>query len=209
MRHARPSNLGNFSSNPQIMVSAKKKLYDQLSAIRRLSPEALQELDVRLVFQRLPEGTHLLRAGETGERLYYIARGLVRGYRYDEEKEVTTWMAIEGDFVFSSSSLLLKKRCAESIEILECAELFYVTRQDLDYLNKHFQEVNHISRLILQHYVLIQEDRLSLLRHSKAEKRVEQFREQFPELWKRVQNQYIASYLRIDPATLSRLLRKR
>ena len=191
------------------MVSAKKKLFDQLSTIRRLSPEALHELEVRLVFQRLPEGTHLLRAGETEERIYYIARGLVRGYCHAEEKEVTTWLAEEGYYVFSSSGFLLNKPSNESIEVLDRAELFYITRQDLDYLHRRFHEFNHLSRQILQHHIIIQEERLRLLRQSKAEKRVEQFREQFPELWKRVQNQYIASYLRIDPATLSRLLRKR
>lgn len=191
------------------MISAKKKLIEQLSAIKRLSPEVLHELELRLVFQRLPKGAHLLQAGETGERLYYIARGLVRGYSYDEEKEITTWLTVEGNFVFSSSSLLLKKQSAESIELLESAELFYITRQYLDYLNNRFQEINHISRLILQHYVLIQENRLSLLRQVRAEKRLEQFRKQFPELWKRVQNQHIASFLGINPATLSRLLQKR
>lgn len=151
----------------------------------------------------------MLRAGETGERLYYIARGLVRGYGYEDEKEITTWLAEEGYFVFSSSGFLLNKPSDESIEVLERTELLSITRQDLAHLHRHFQEFNHISRQLLQHHILIQEDRLRLLRQTKAEKRVEQFRSQFPELWKRVQNQYIASYLRIDPATLSRLLRKR
>lgn len=190
------------------MVTAKNKLFDQLSTIRFLSPEVRYELELRLVFQRLLAGSHLLQAGETGDRLYYLAQGLVRGYCYDEEKKITTWMAVEGDFVFSSSGFLTKKTSAESIELLECAELVYITRHDLDHLYKHFPEINYISQRILQQHLLIQEDRLSLLRQMKAKKRLEQFRQQFPDLWRRVQNQHIASFLGIDPATLSRLLRK-
>ncbi|MFC5409551.1 Crp/Fnr family transcriptional regulator [Larkinella bovis] len=191
------------------MIAAKKKLFDQLSSIRSLSTEVLQELEVRIVFQRLPKGAHLLQAGETGDRLYYIARGLVRGYCVEEAKEITTWLAVEGEFAFSGSSFLREKRSNESIELLEYTELFYITRQDLHYLHKHFPKINYISQCILQQHFLLQEERLYLLRQMKAEKRLEQFRQQFPDLWKRVQNQHIASYLGINPATLSRLLRKK
>ncbi|MGA0559913.1 Crp/Fnr family transcriptional regulator [Larkinella sp. VNQ87] len=187
----------------------KQQLFNQLSSHGPLSVEAWQALAGRLVFQRLPAGVELFRPGDTHDYLYYIVSGLARGYYLDGGKEVTAWLATEGDVVFSRAGFLLRKENGESVELLENAELVCITRQDFDELCHRFPDIIQLGWRLMQRYLLAQENRLRLLRQAKAENRLEYFRQQHPEWWNRVQNQHIASFLGIDPATLSRLLRKR
>ncbi|WP_128546105.1 Crp/Fnr family transcriptional regulator [Larkinella soli] len=190
------------------VTSMGQILLDQLSAIHPLTPDAVLELNNRILFQKLPAGTKLPAQEERTPRVYFIGCGLVRVYSWKKEKEVTLWLAHENDLAFTTDCLFLKRESLVRIELLEPSEIYSLSVVELEMLYERFPEINAIARVVLQRHLFARENLKGLLRHASAEERVEEFRKSNPELWKRTQNQYIASYLGINPATLSRILKK-
>ena len=67
---------------------------------------------------------------------------------------------------------------------------------------------NIVGRLVTEKYYVLSEERLLGIRNRKAKDRYEFLLKLHPDFLLRVPSQYIASYLDIDKATLSRLKSK-
>ena len=59
---------------------------------------------LKLVYSRkVKKGEFIICEGEICDKLFYIEKGLVRIYRMEGDKEITTWFTKEGDFVLSTN----------------------------------------------------------------------------------------------------------
>ena len=147
----------------------------------------------------------VLLEGMKSTNLYFIIRGIVRGYYIDEEgNDITKCFSSENEF-FSSEGLRTASVSSFTIECLEdcqCIQLpfglvYRVMSEDenlKDFFVKYYmQEVEKLEK---------RAKNLSLM---SAEERYTDFCIQFPNLHNRVELKYIASYIGIRAASLSRI----
>ena len=124
-------------------------------------------------------------------------------------EEYTTSFGSEGGIVFSMDELYYNKKSEEYVETLEEVEAYRINISDLKNLMETNLELCNWGRIIHQNeYRRLHrshKERLSL----PAKERYEEFQKQFPEICKKVNLKYIASYLGITLSTLSRLRSKR
>ncbi|MCB0633521.1 MAG: cyclic nucleotide-binding domain-containing protein, partial [Lewinella sp.] len=78
-----------------------------------------------------PKGTILLKAGRVENNVYFIRKGIVRAYVYQNDHEVTFWFGREGEAVISMKSYIDSEPGYEDIELLEDCELYSLTSEDL------------------------------------------------------------------------------
>lgn len=179
-----------------------------LNALNAIHPvelpigDALQGIAQR---RTLPKGTVLLHEGDVSHEAFFLEEGLMRAFYFEDSREVTSWMAREDSFIWPLPSYLLRRPSRETIELLEPSTLFVLSRDDLETLKKQHDALADLECRLMEKYLLMYERRVRLLLIPKAGERLDAYAQTFPDLYRRVPQRYIASYLGIDPATLSRL----
>jgi CRP-like cAMP-binding protein len=187
------------------MCVAMNELLTHLNAIHPLSDGLQAHLFNILKFVGLPKKSYLLKAGHICRNIYFIHSGLLRCFYLKEDQEVCSWFMKEGDVITSIESFFYQKESYESIQAIEDCELFCIEHSQLEYIYRQFPEFNYISRVLLQKYYTLSEQRLYSLRMQRSQERYEHLLRNFPELILRVPAKYLASYLGISEETLSRI----
>ncbi|MDP4094676.1 MAG: Crp/Fnr family transcriptional regulator [Bacillota bacterium] len=156
-------------------------------------------------FADFPDKRIVLLEGKKSENLYYIICGIVRGYYIDEQgNDITKCFSSENEF-FSSEGLRTGNVSSFTIECLEacrCIKLPY------DMVYTVMKEDESLKNLFVKSYlkeIERLESRTKNLTLMNAEERYIDFCRQFPQLCDRVELKYIASYIGIRAASLSRI----
>lgn len=180
------------------------RIIEQINVLYPLSEEAAQALRACLVPCRFPKRHLLIRERVFNKYAYFLAKGITRSFWSVSGEDITTSFS-SGGIVFSMDELYYGKPSEEFVEALEEVEVYRIALADLDRLFRTHIELANWGRIIHQNeYRRLHrshKDRLTL----PARERYEAFRQQFPDLCRQVNLKYIASYLGITPATLSRL----
>ena len=158
---------------------------------------------------RYPRG-HVLFSRDKPERnIYIIGQGIVRAYTEGDGKDVTIWFGLEGDVIISARGYVYGEKGYETMELLEDAVLYRIEWQGLFELYHHAIEVCNWARQLLEREFVKTEQRLiSHLSETASERYLRLTREK-PGIVRRVQLQYIASYLGITSEHLSRIRGKK
>ena len=151
----------------------------------------------------------LAEEGRRAGAAYFIERGITRSYWLVNGEEITTSFAAEGSIVFSMDELYYGRPSEEYVETLEETEAWRIGLDDLRRLFQTNLELANWGRIIHQNeYRRLHRSHKERLTLPAAE-RYEAFCRQFPDIARRVQLGYIASYLGITLPTLSRLRGRR
>lgn len=162
----------------------------------------VNENTMRISFQK---GDLILREGEKSSQLYFIIKGLVRGYYIDEEgNDITKCFSRENQFC-SSEGLRTGKASSFTIECLEDCECIAIPYSFMRKIIEEEQKLNELFKQCYLEEVGKLEERARKLMIMSAKERYEDFCINYPILESRVPLQYIASYIGIRPASLSRI----
>lgn len=157
--------------------------------------------------KRLARGEHLLLKGQTCEFMSFVESGLLRCYYVKNDKQICTWFMREGDLTTSVESFFGHIPSLENVQAIEPTHIYYITYKELQYVYDNFMEFNYNGRVLTQYYYRLSEWRAYSIRMQSAGERYQYLLDNHPELIKRVPNKYLASYLGMDPSTLSRAKR--
>jgi CRP-like cAMP-binding protein len=184
-------------------------LLQLLNSIHPLSDDLQGHLAYVLKQRRLGRKEILLKAGHVSRSICFINSGLLRCFYIKDEHEVCSWFMKEGDVIVSVESFFGQKQSYESIQAIEESEVFCISHTELEHIYKTYPEFNFISRILLQKYYTLSEQRLYSLRMQRSQERYDYLMEHHGELILRVPAKHIASYLGITEVTLSKIKGKR
>lgn len=156
----------------------------------------------------LKKGEFLLKAGEVCNHVTFINKGLFRSYMEIDGEEVTTNFAFEGNYVTEYISFVTRQPTTEFIVAMEDGELLQVRYEDLQATYAKAQVWERFGRLIAEYILTFVSTRNKSLLFKSPEERYLALMKERPKVMERVPQQYIASYLGIQPESLSRI-RKR
>ena len=154
------------------------------------------------------KGELLLEEGQVCEHIYFIRKGVVRGFIKEGKRDITTWITAEGEMVSSILSFEEKGSAIENMQAIEDCEMLALTLVDLEKLYEQFPEFNIVSRKLLQQYYSDAEGRAFIARLTNAETKYKQFLTRYSHFSNRIPLTYIASFLGMTLETLSRVRRK-
>lgn len=191
---------------------ASKPSFDEIihffNRIHPVSAEASRFLLARCTYIEVKKGKFLRSPIDNIETVYFIVKGLARGFIKMEGMEITTWLNEEQTLVGSVRNLGVDIETAEYIQALEDTLLIALSRTSLEDAYILFPEANIIGRKILELYYMDADERAFICRLPSAEKRIKRFAETRPALLRRVTLKYIASYLNMKLETFCRIKAK-
>ncbi len=147
----------------------------------------------------------LIDIDEKEEHCHFIVQGLVRKFFYRDKHEVITQLAKEGELISSSVSFLTGKGSEYVIETVEESKLLTLNKQRMQALFNEYPRLQKLERLILTDLLLRKSMREQELLKYTTRERFVRFMNQQHELFQRVPQKFLASYLDIKPETFSRL----
>ena len=151
-----------------------------------------------------PKRYQLVKAQTRCRHAYFVEKGLTRSFWLVDGEEITTSFSTEGGIVFSMDELYYDRQSEEFVETMEPVKTFRISIENLRHLMATDIDISNWGRIIHQNeYRRLHRSHKERLTLS-ARQRYEEFCSQFPQVIRRANLAYIASYLGITPATLSR-----
>jgi CRP-like cAMP-binding protein len=180
-------------------------LIEHLSSFISISKELEKELNSISREIVLVKNHTLINLNERCNNIYFIESGLLRGYYFDEDKEITNWFAQESEFATCFYSFIANKASFEIIQTLEDCKLTEISHSALQNLYSKFPETDRIGRILTENYYIKLEERILNLQFKTAKERYQKLVSTKPSLIQRASLGQIASYLGITQETLSRI----
>ncbi|MCG8581993.1 MAG: Crp/Fnr family transcriptional regulator [Bacteroidales bacterium] len=182
-----------------------------LKLITQYSPLSDDEVDfarTHFPIKKYEKNELIFQEGNIANSIYFILEGCVRLFYNVDGKEKTAFFYTEGKFMCANESFLKEIPARENFQALEDTTLIVIHKAIDIEMVKRFSNLEMVERLALIDE-LISSNRMieSFVTKSPSERYIDLLRTN-RELFQRVHQQYIASYLGISPESLSRI-RKR
>ncbi len=197
----------------------KHSLYDVVFQLRPM-PKKLTEKQyvdelIAAIDERLTVTEHhhrylLLNAGHVSDYLYFVERGIVRGFYFDKKagRELTGIIWKEQSIVCDPVSFFQRKVSDVNIEVMRDSLLISISYRQLQDVYKAFPEAEVFSRCISLQYAYYHAQRVRELVGTTAWERYRRLLDTHPGIELKVSKATIASYLNVTPQTLSRMLQQ-
>lgn len=183
-------------------------LLSLLNGLVKLHPEEEQLIANSFTPLNLSKGDFFLRAGNICKYVGFLKKGLVRYFVLKNDEESTFEFTKEGEFVADYSSFNRKNKSNQNIEAIEDCELLVIDHENLHYIFNNIPNGNHLGRLIIEHRFDVMVNQLLAVYMRNSEQRYQKFVSDYSDLTQRIPQYLIASYVGVQPPSLSRI-RKR
>jgi CRP-like cAMP-binding protein len=156
----------------------------------------------------LSRNEYLISRDEVETNLYYVAEGAMRIYFPHDDEEVCVGFAYTNSLICSYPSFIQNKPSDYYIQALTGTQLLSISRDAFYALFDTHPRIERCWRMIEEQALLGKIEReVEMLTYSPDE-RAQRLMLRSPQLFQIVPKKYIASYLRMKPETLSRVVFK-
>lgn len=173
------------------------------------TPEEMEVIQTYLMPKKLRKKQYLLQEGDVCKYIAFVTNGMLREYSVDESgKEHIMQFAPEGWTISDLHSFLTGEVAGYNIDALEDSELVLISNTAHAELLKISPKYEIYIRLQLTGAYLAMQKRINSIISLSLEERYTNFTSLYADIVQRVPQHMIASYMGLQPATLSRLRRK-
>lgn len=146
------------------------------------------------------------KEGKIPKYLYFIVSGYVRLFHYNNKgDEVTTHINCPPGFITSYLNFINQTKSGENLECITECELLRISKPGLDLLTQQSSAFKDFSIWVFQQSITYNETRSRELATLTAEQRYQHLIDYYPQILHNVPLQYIASFLGMNPKSLSRI----
>lgn len=185
------------------------RLYQSFSQYIRLPKEAYLDIEKRLIPKSLNKKEFLIREGEVIKYMPFIHKGLMVNYRLDEAGEQhVIQIRWAGLWLGDLYSFFSGKATKFNIQCFHPTELLMLKHETFEYIIREYPIFERYFRLNLQAAYVETLDQLFNLHSLSAEERYLELITNVPSILEDIPHYLIASYLNIQPQSLSRIRKK-
>lgn len=172
--------------------------------------QVLTEADERLIQENIKckqyfKGELIFLAGSISYDIYFLTKGLVRLYYDKDGEDKTAFFFTEGQFICAGDSYVNKVPATENYQALEDTELYIFSEESVLRLLQASPKFEVIARIATENELIQCQKMIASFVTQSPEERYLELIESNPELFQRVPQHYIATYLGVSPETLSRI----
>ncbi len=178
----------------------------QISRLLDAPIEIVQFCSEKIKVKNVQKGEFFLQPGEVCNDTFFVNKGLLRMYSIDKNgKEHILHFAPENWILVDRSSLYLNQPSDYYIDAVEPSEVLVLSPEYFDFLAENQPSVIAKQNVLLHKHVSSLQKRITQLLGATAEERYVDFLKTYPNIFERVPQWMVASYLGVTPESLSRV----
>ena len=186
-----------------------KPLIDYLEKILPLDPEEKFIVEQAFKERRVKRKHFILQKGDICRHHTFVVEGCFRMYMVDEKgKEHNLQFAIENWWITNIGSFYTEEPSEMYIEALENSVILQLKKDDQITFFEENLKFNRIFRALTENALVSAHRRILENISASAEERYLDFSARYPDLFNRISNVQIASYLGVTPEFLSTIRKK-
>lgn len=149
----------------------------------------------------------IVSAGEKKFYLLFLVHGIVRGYYSTEDgREITDFFVYKtGGIVFPFEGWMTDATARQNVEVLEDCACIKISADSLRDLETEYPELLRFQCRQLENNMRVYYDIKSALVNYMAPERYAWFLKEYAEIFHRIKQKHIASFLQMTPNTLSKV----
>lgn len=173
-----------------------------------LSQEEIEAIVKTMTIKQFKKGTVLLKEGQISTEAYFVLEGCVRQFYLVDGNEKTNNFFTEEQWVISMNSFSQRKPSDHFLDCCMDSLLVVGNREKEESLYKLFPKLETVSRKVMEKVFAEQQEIMSSYITDTAEQRYLKLLRSRPDLFQKIPQYQIASYVGVKPESLSRI-RKR
>jgi len=198
-----------------------EKLKRYINSFIPLKEDAWREMMMLFKAYSYKKGEFIYGSSDVPAEVNFIVKGVVRSFKMEEDGKDFTWAfyylndevmehrMIADVCVVDYASFLRNESAELAFEVMEDCTVMTITKKDLFELYESDDKWQMFARKIAEDAYCATRDRTLTLLTKNAKERLEILEAYFPDIFRRVSQQHIASYLGITRQSLNRLRRDR
>lgn len=186
----------------------ENKFVAYFSKISPLTQEEAEGIAESMLTKTFKKGDFLLKEGQTSINTYFILEGCVREYILTDEEEKTTNFFTEEQWAISLNGFNPQNAAKHNWICVEDTTVVVGNEQRAQELFKRFPRFETLSRTIMEAAFAEQREALASYYTDSPEQRYLKLLKARPDLFQRIPQYHLASYIGVKPESLSRI-RKR
>ena len=174
-----------------------------------LDEKEINELKSCIKERIIKRRQYILQEGDICKHYSFVNEGCFKMYKVDANgKEHNLQFAIENEWIADIGSFHSENSSELYIEAIEQSIVLQIEKADLLYLYTHYPKFDRNFRVIIENDFIALQNRVLHNISSTAEERYLDFLKKQPNLFNRISNVQIASYLGVTPEFLSAIRKK-
>ncbi len=186
----------------------KNRFIQHFSNISPLSDMEANAIRESMCVKTYNRGTFLLKEGQLSIDTYFVLEGCVREFVLTDGEEKTTAFYTEDQWVISLNNFSGPEPVNHNLICMEDTTLVVSNEKEAQDMFKIFPRFETISRAVIEDYFSKQKNILTAFLTDTPEQRYLKLIQTRPDLFQRVPQYHIASYIGIKPESLSRIRKK-
>jgi CRP-like cAMP-binding protein len=146
--------------------------------------------------------------GKISNKIYFITKGCVRLFYNVDGIDKTAFFYTEGQFICAGESYAFNIPAVENYQAIEQTEIYEFTKSKIEELLIKVPKMEVIARIATENELITCQKVIASFVTKSAEERYIDLLNTQGELFQRVPQQYIASFLGVSPETLSRIKKR-
>lgn len=183
-------------------------LLDYFQKIMPLTAEETAAIAETILIKQVKKGTVLLREGEVSQEAYFVLSGCVRQFYLVNGVEKTSNFFTAEQWVVSMQSFGQNKPANHFLDCCTDCSLVVGNREKEEDLYTRFPKLESVSRKVMEQVFAEQQEQLASYATDTPEQRYVKLLRSRPELFQKIPQYQIASYVGVQPESLSRIKKR-
>lgn len=181
------------------------RLIENINNYASLSEQEILLLQDAVVKKVYEKNEIIFTEGGISDEIYFVTKGCVRLFYQVDGNDKTAFFYTEGQFICAGESYTFNVPAIENYQAVEQTELYVFTKSKIEVLLKEAPQFEIIARIATENELITCQKVIASFVTKSAEERYLDLLTTQGELFQRVPQQYIASFLGVSPETLSRI----
>lgn len=184
------------------------RLINYFLKITNLTADETKVLAESMVVKNFNKNEYLVKEGQFTNDTYFILDGCVRQYKTLDGNDITTNFYTEEQWIISLENFERKTASKYNLVCVEATTVVIGNEQKAQELFEQFPRFETTSRQIMETVFMEQQNLMTSYITDKPEQRYLKLLETRPDIFQRVPQYDIATYIGVKPESLSRIRKK-
>ena len=181
------------------------RLIENIKLYTPISEQEIQLLKKAIDTKTCLKNELIFTEGKVANEIYFVTKGCVRLFYNVDGNDKTAFFYSEGQFICAGESYTYNIPAIENYQAIEPTELLVFTKSSIEKLLNAVPKLEVIARIATENELITTQKVIASFVTKSAEERYIDLLNTQGDLFLRVPQQYIASFLGVSPETLSRI----